>query len=132
MSFSQLLAPIVLGITSDKIRIASVMKPAINASQLISVKPNTVRELDPKIVDACDPTPIAPTVCAIVFKVRIAARGLSISSLKLTRSLAINVSSCSWIPTYAGVMLNRTASKIEQRKEKKILTKKKVTRSPIV
>ena len=85
MSFSQLLAPIVLGITSDKIRIASVMKPAINASQLISVKPNTVRELDPKIVDACDPTPIAPTVCAIVFKVRIAARGLSISSLKLTR-----------------------------------------------
>ena len=51
MSFSQLLAPIVLGITSDKIRIASVMKPAINASQLISVKPNTVRELDPKIVD---------------------------------------------------------------------------------
>jgi len=45
--------------------------------------------------------------------------------------LAINVSSCSWIPTYAGVMLNKTASKIEQRKEKKILTKKKVTKRPI-
>ena len=54
-SFSQLLAPIVFGITSDKMRIASVITPAIRASQLINVRPNTVSELEPKIVEAVGP-----------------------------------------------------------------------------
>ena len=95
VSFSQLLAPIVFGITSERIKIANVMPAAIRASQLIRESPKITSEADPKSTDAWEPTPIAPTVCAIVFKVRIAASGRSISSLNRTRSFAIGVSSCS-------------------------------------
>ena len=49
---SQLFAPIVLGITSEKINMDKVIPPAINASELISVRPNNSKELGPKITAA--------------------------------------------------------------------------------
>jgi hypothetical protein len=70
-------APIVLGIISEKIRIASVRIAEI-----------TPKYASPKIMEACAPTPAAPIVCAIVFKDKIAERGLSILLLRFRKVVA--------------------------------------------
>ena len=130
-SNSQLLAPSVLGMTSENISIAKVMPPAIRASKLLDESPIKLLSASLNIIAACEPTPIAPTVWAMVFNVRIAASGWSMSALKRARSLAIGLFLFCCMPTKAGVILRSTASNIEQRKEKIILTRKKVTKSPI-
>jgi len=66
----QKLAPIVFGMISEKIRISSV--------RMIDI---TVRYSSPQISWAWAPTQAAPTVCAKVLRVSMAASGRSILSL---------------------------------------------------
>ena len=68
----------VLGIISEKIRIQNVKPTDITA---------TVSE--PKTCRVWAPTPAAPTVFAIVLIVKIAARGLLISSFSACKNLPL-------------------------------------------
>ncbi len=71
----------------------------------------------PKTTIACAPTPAAPIVWATVFKLKIAARGLSISFFKLLRSDPNLGYLFSNAATKLGVTESRTDSKMEQRNE---------------
>ena len=62
-------AAIVFGMISDK-----------NKTAKVRIIDATVRLSSPHIRDTSAPTPTAPIVCAIVFKVKIAVRGLTESS----------------------------------------------------
>ena len=73
----QYLAPIVLGIISEKTNIKSV--------RMAEIIP---KYKSPNILVACAPTPAAPIVCAIVFKVSIADNGLSIFFFNLIKVVA--------------------------------------------
>ena len=72
----------------------------------------------PNTVVAFAPEPIAPTVCAIVFNVRIAARERStFSCFNFLSNEARFGCFCSNPAINEGVILSRTASAIEQRNE---------------
>ena len=68
------------------------------------------------------PTPIAPAVCAIVFKVRIAERGLSMSFLNPSKDLPSADPLFNSVLTKVGVILNNTASQMEHKNENTIDT----------
>ncbi len=98
----------VLGIISEIKRIKSVITAENRPNQAF---PNTTVALAP--------APMAPTVCAIVLSVKMAASDLStLSCLSRFKSAAYlgRFSFCPWI--YEGVMLKSTDSAIEQRNEK--------------
>jgi len=113
----------VFGIISERIKIAIVIIADTIQNELPS---------SPKTFSACTPTKMAPTVCAMVFTVRIAISGLSISFLKLLRVVAKDFPSFFLILIKVGVMLNSTASKIEHINEKKIASVAYKIRIPIV
>ena len=66
---------------------------------------------------------IAPTVWAIVFKVRIIIKGSSIESLSFSSLSANFLPSLIFIFIKVGFTLRRTASKIEHKKERQIVKK---------
>ncbi len=106
-SLRQYTAPRVLGMISEKNRISSV-----------STAEAIARISEPQIPCAWAPTPAAPTVWAIVFRLRIAASGRSTSAfMAASRALTAGRSSRSRAMN-AGVTLSSTASSTEQRKEK--------------
>jgi hypothetical protein len=70
----QYLAPIVLGIISEKTNIIRV--------RMADIIP---KYISPNILVACAPTPAAPIVCAIVFRERIADSGFSILFFNLIK-----------------------------------------------
>ena len=71
------------------------------------------------ILVACSPTPIAPTVWAMVFRVKMAARDWSTLSCFNSLSSLASLGRCSRRPAMKdGVMLNRTASATLHRNEK--------------
>ena len=76
--YCQYSAPIVFGTISEKTSIAIVIV-AGTATRVIQGFACA------QITAACSPTPIAPTVCAMVLSVRIAARGRSMLALKSSR-----------------------------------------------
>ena len=59
-------------------------------------------------------------MCASVFKVKIAIKGLSTSSLSCLRSFTKAAPSCSLTLIKVGEILNKTASSIEHKKENSI------------
>lgn len=63
---------------------------------------------------------MAPTVCAIVFNVRIAIRGLSTSFFKASNAVAYSFPACFLTLIKVGVTLKSTASKMEHKNEKKM------------
>ena len=65
---------------------------------------------------------MAPTVCATVFRVKMAIKGLSTSFFKISKFVAYSCPSLFFRLIKVGVMLNKTASKMEHKKEKKIET----------
>ena len=75
---------------------------------------------DPKVFSACTPTKIAPTVWAIVLTVKIEINGLLISSFNTFKVLANAFPSFFFIVINVGVMLNKTASNMEHKKENTI------------
>jgi len=76
-SFLQYLAPIVFGIIS-----------VITKIKIVKIADTIPKDASPNIFTACAPTPAAPTVCATVFKDRIADKGLSILFFKSTNAFA--------------------------------------------
>ena len=93
----------VLGIISEKIRIQNVNPTDITA---------TVSE--PKTCKVCAPTPAAPTVFATVLIVKIAARGLLISSFNACRILPLFGFDFMRVPIWEWVTERMTDSSIEQ------------------
>lgn len=73
----QYTAPRVFGTISESTRIARVMAAG-------TITPVISGFESAQIAEACWPTPMAPTVWAMVLSVRIAARGRSTSALKAT------------------------------------------------
>ncbi len=71
----------------------------------------------PNTFSACTPAPAAPSVCANVLSVRMAASGRSMSALSARRRAPAVLPSASSAATKLGVMLSSTASMIEHRKE---------------
>jgi hypothetical protein len=116
-NFFQLFAPIVFGMISERNSISSVITTATIISH---VKNFAGCSQSTNTLVAAAPTPIAPSVCAIVFKVRIADRGRSISCLNALRDFPIEEPFCNSVLTNEGVILNSTASHIEHRNEKQI------------
>ena len=92
---------------SDKIRIIRVSIAEARPTQSL---PNTIA--------AWAPAPTAPTVCAIVFSVKIAVSGLLMSLFSSRISIPELLPSCSSTDICAVVTLSRTASAMEHRKEK--------------
>ena len=78
----------------------------------------------PQIAVAWAPTPIAPTVWAMVFSVRMADSGRSMSALKRCSDSPGSPPSCTLAWVNDGVMLNSTASQIEHRNENMMDMKK--------
>src|SRR5690606_40667392 len=84
---------------------------------IVKTTDTTVKYSSPQRICACAPTPAAPMVCAKVFTVKIAERGLSMLLLK----------SCSFLPNFGlslltiltcdAVMLKSAASIKEQIKD---------------
>ena len=73
----------------------------------------------PKTAVAFAPDPMAPTVCAIVFRVKMAANDRSTFSCFCRFSRAASLGRSFLSPAInEGVMLSRTASATEQRNEK--------------
>src|SRR5690606_16683526 len=95
---------------SDKIKIAAVITPG-------TTRPVISGLLVAQILVASCPTPIAPTVWAIVFNVRIAASGRSILSLKSFRIGPSWPPSFNPICIYDGEMPSQTAYHREHRHE---------------
>ena len=73
--------------------------------------------MDPKTCSARAPATVAPTVLAIVLSVRIAEIGSSILSLSLRRVLPERFFSSMSVWIYGRVIVRRTASSREHRKE---------------
>ena len=97
--FFQYSAPRVFGMISDPIKMTRV--------RIIEVR---VRYSSPQRIWACEPTPAAPMVWAKVFRVRMAARGRSMSCLNLRRLLAYFFPSVILTLMNIGVALKREAS----------------------
>jgi hypothetical protein len=95
-----------LGIISENTRIRSV--------KMAEIIP---KYTSPKSLVAWAPAPAAPTVWAMVLRDSMAARGLSISSLKLRHRDANLGRLSSRLARYVGVRDNRVASSSEQRNE---------------
>ena len=114
----QLFAPIVFGMISEKTKIARVISAAMTDSHPTD-KPRKSNPLWlPNTLEAWAPTPIAPTVWAIVLSVRIADNGLSISSVNSVSFIPVKEPSSRALLTYDGVTLSKTASQIEHKNEK--------------
>ena len=102
----QYIAPSVLGMISETKRIRSVRTAEVTASTS-----------DPQRRCASAPTPAAPTVWAMVLRLRIAARGRSMCNLSARTRAPTLGRSCSSLARWDGVMLRSAASRIEQRNE---------------
>src|SRR5690625_658653 len=101
---------------SERIKIASVIRPATIPSIFISI-PSKEKYADPHILADCEPTPTAPSVCAMVLSVRMAERGWSIFCLYLCSFFPIQEFSLDLISTKEGEMLKKVASHKLQRKD---------------
>ena len=106
-NFFQYAAPIVFGMISDK-----------NKTAKVRIIDATVRLSSPQNRDTSAPTQTAPNVCAIVFKVKIAVRGLTESSSFNRDHLTPFLSPVLFIMLTCDIDIdNSTASSIEQRNE---------------
>src|SRR5210317_1429619 len=118
----------VLGIISEATKIKTVIivdtKPTIISSVNCMLKKLllVVPYISAYATFACTPTKIAPTVCAMVFIVKMAIKGLSTSFFSFSKDAAYSKPSLFLRLINVGVMLNNTASKIEHKKEKNIET----------
>ena len=84
----------------------------------VNMADTTPNETFPNTKVAWEPTPAAPTVCAMVFRVKIAAKGLFISSFNSRRILPAFCPLFSNVAIYTQETLNNTASAIEHKNEK--------------
>ena len=112
-------APMVLGTISENTNIAMVMVAGTAIRVIHGLASAQIRA-------ACAPTPMAPTVWAIVLSVRMAARGRSMLALNSSSVWPTRVPFWESTRAWLGEMLRSTASHREQRKENTSASKKKV------
>ena len=99
---------------SERMSTASVMSAPARCSQ----------NPPPVIAATCAPTPIAPTVCAMVFNVRIEVSGAFRSDFSLSSITPVRGRSFFFLATKGCVMLRSTASQTEQKNDTPMATAK--------